>query len=464
MHRIMLTLGVCAGLLASAPALAQAEPQGGPAAPPFPPPTLARALQEAWAADPGLAAARNTLAATPGLASQAAAIPNPELSALREGGDAATRSTTYQINQTVELGGKRSARVKAASEAQALARAELELRGAELRAGVTTAYYDAIAAEAHLAYARDAQALAARAADTVARRVKAGKVSPVEDAKARLAESAARIEAAQAAGELAAARQQLAQLLGRSYARLTSGSDVGAGESSACESRRGPGTDPRSGTPVPASACGAEGLSPESRLGAEGVALPELPPPALLAARYARSPLLAKAQAESAHSAALAGVERSRQSPDLTLSVGVKREGEAQRRQNIIGISVPLPLFDRNQGRLAEALGRADTAQAELRSAAVRVEGEYRLAREQVIQRAEEARLVRDTVIPAAQSAFDASAKGYEYGKFNLIDVLDAQRTLVAARTQYTQALREAWRAYARLERILGPDETKENP
>lgn len=143
--------------------------------------------------------------------------------------------------------------------------------------------------------------------------------------------------------------------------------------------------------------------------------------------------------------------------------MGVKREGDAQRRQNIIGISVPIPLFDRNQGKLAEALGRADTAQAELRSAIVHIEGEYRLAQEQVVLRAEEARLVRDTVIPAARSAFDASTKGYEYGKFNLIDVLDAQRTLVAARTQYIQALREAWRAYARLERILGPDETEEN-
>lgn len=444
MHRIMLTLGVCAGLLACAPALSQAQPQGGLAAPAFPPPTLARALQEAWAADPGLAAARNTLAASPGLQSQAAAIPNPELSALREGGDAATRSTTYQINQTVELGGKRSARVKAATQAQALAQAELELRGAELRAGVTSAYYDAIAAEAHLAYARDAQALATRAADTVARRVKAGKVSPVEDAKARLAESTARIEAAQAAGELAAARQQLAQLLGRPYADPT---------------------PPAQDASPPGGSEEAGGARPPLRAAAlDFPELPALPAPAALAARYARSPLLAKARAESGHAAALAGVERTRQSPDLMLSVGVKREGDAQRRQNIIGISMPIPLFDRNQGKLAEALGRADSAQAELRSATVRIEGEYRIAQEQVIQRAQEARLVRDTVIPAAQSAFDASAKGYEYGKFNLIDVLDAQRTLVAARTQYTQALREAWRAYARLERILGPDETKEKP
>jgi cobalt-zinc-cadmium efflux system outer membrane protein len=45
-------------------------------------------------------------------------------------------------------------------------------------------------------------------------------------------------------------------------------------------------------------------------------------------------------------------------------------------------------------------------------------------------------------------------------GKFNFLDVLDAQRTLISARSQYIQALSEATEAWVRIERIFGDVET----
>jgi cobalt-zinc-cadmium efflux system outer membrane protein len=41
-------------------------------------------------------------------------------------------------------------------------------------------------------------------------------------------------------------------------------------------------------------------------------------------------------------------------------------------------------------------------------------------------------------------------------GKFGVLDVLDAQRTLISARTQYIQAVAEATDARVRIERIFG--------
>lgn len=57
-----------------------------------------------------------------------------------------------------------------------------------------------------------------------------------------------------------------------------------------------------------------------------------------------------------------AQVERRKAVPDLSLSIGAKRDNEPGRTQAIAGFSVPLPLFDRNQGALYEASRRADKA------------------------------------------------------------------------------------------------------
>ncbi|MNH31019.1 Cobalt-zinc-cadmium resistance protein CzcC precursor [compost metagenome] len=59
-------------------------------------------------------------------------------------------------------------------------------------------------------------------------------------------------------------------------------------------------------------------------------------------------------------------------------------------------------------------------------------------------------------ILPSAQQALDAATRGFERGKFAFLDVLDAQRTLVAARLQYLQAQAQGSEARVRLERIFG--------
>jgi cobalt-zinc-cadmium efflux system outer membrane protein len=380
--------------------------------------TLAQAQREALAADPSVLAARAQLSAVPALREQAAALPNPEVSALLEGRDAATRTSNYLLSQRLELGGKRAARTAQAEQGAHLAAADLAVRTAALRASVIEAYAETLFATAALDNAKKAEQLTASALDVAARRVRAGKISPVEENKARLALAASRIETSRAASQLAAASAQLAHLMGRE-----------------------PG--------VPAT-------------------LPDDEPPLMDAAlaeeRFARSGLLRRAEADAALATAQVQLERSERIGDVTLQVGVKRDVEAGRRQGVVGISVPLPLFNRNQGKLREALGRADAAELARQTEARRVRMEFSLAREQVQAMRGNALMLRDTVLPAARVSFDAVVKGFEYGKFGFIDVLDAQRTLLATQAQYTEAVREAWRALARLERLLGPTNTGEYP
>jgi cobalt-zinc-cadmium efflux system outer membrane protein len=380
--------------------------------------TLAQAQREALAADPSVLAARAQLSAAPALREQAAALPNPEVSALLEGRDAATRTSNYLLSQRLELGGKRAARTAQAEQGAHLAAADLAVRTAALRASVMEAYAETLFATAALDNAKKAEQLTASALDVAARRVRAGKISPVEENKARLALAASRIETSRAASQLVAASAQLAHLMGR---------------------------EP-----------GAPATLPDDE--------PPLMDAALAEERFSRSGLLRRAEADAALATAQVQLERSERVGDVTLQVGVKRDAEAGRRQGVVGISVPLPLFNRNQGKLREALGRADAAELARQTEARRVRMEFSLAREQVQALRGNALILRDTVLPAARVSFDAAVKGFEYGKFGFIDVLDAQRTLLATQAQYTEAAREVWRALARLERLLGPSNTGEYP
>lgn len=383
------------------------------AAEPAAPLTLEIAQKMAFDANPELAAARRELEAIAATVVQAQTRPNPELATLVEDTRSATRTTTLQLNQPVELGGKRAARIDAAERERDAARAELNAKRAEIRAAVTAAFFDTLVAQERLRLAQAGVELAQRATDAARRRVLAGKVSPIEETKARVAESGVRVELKLAASELATARKRLASIWGEPAPRF-------------------------------------------ERVEGDPEALPPLPARADLERRMDASPNLRRARIEVARRLALAEVERSRRVPDLTVSLGAKRNNELGIDQAIFGVSIPIPLFDRNQGNLLEALRRADKARDELSAAELRLSNELTQAFERLsVARSELESLKRD-ILPGAQSAYDAVLKGFELGKFSFLEVLDAQRTLFQAKSQGLRALVDVHRAAAEIERILG--------
>jgi cobalt-zinc-cadmium efflux system outer membrane protein len=375
--------------------------------------TLQQSLALALGANADLSAARNEVAALDASIEQAGARPDPEVSWLTEDTRRATRSTTLQVNQTIELGGKRAARIDAAARARDVATAELQARRADVRAAVVTAFFDVLAGQERLQLAEASAGLARRGAEAARRRVAAGKVAPVEETRARVAEATVRLELHQAISELANARKRLAATWGNPTPRFER----------------------------------AEGLL---------AALPDLPDRAALSARLATAPTIARARVEVTRHQAQAQLEHSRRTPDVTVSVGVKRSEELGRNQALLGVSIPFPLFDRNQGNLTAALRRTDKARDELASTALRLDTETAQAWERLQTARQEADALQHEILPGAQSAYDAAATGFEFGKFGFLDVLDAQRTLLLARSQYLHTLSEAHRAAAEIERLLG--------
>lgn len=414
--RRVVTALVSASFLACGSAAGQdAVPAPGAAAFPTRSLTLPEAIRQALERHPELRAARHGVAADEAALDQAGRLPNPELAYLREGQQAGSRTTTVQINQPIELGGKRQARVALARETLDLARTELALRRQALRAEVIEAWTGALIAQERRQLAASMADLARKSFDTVSRRVAAGKVSPIEAGKARLAQADAQAELARASAELAIARDKLGLLAGMPAARQP--------------------------------------------LDAASAVLPEVAPLDALLPKLDGAPALRRARNQLALQQARTGVERAARLPDLTLSLGTQRDDEAGRRQAVVGVAIPLPLFNRNSGSLAAALEHTEQARDELEAVRLEATSGLQAAWTRYGQAKAEAAMLERDIVPEARSLYDLTLTGFEYGKFSFLEVLDAQRSWFQARSRQWQAMLDAWRAHAQIERLIGPTE-----
>ncbi len=382
--------------------------------------TLRSAVAMALRANPGLAAASREQDATEAAIVQAGAWPNPTLDAQLEDLRRDNRTTTLQLSQPIELGGKRAARVTAAERARDQAASALAGRRAEIRAATVTAFFDVLTAQERLRLAHDSVGLAQTATRAATNRVAAGKVSPLEETRARVAEAGARVELLQAEGTLRSARQQLAALWGNPDPRFTQ----------------------------------VEGAIDQ---------LPAMAPAQDLGVRLAAAPVVVQARLEVERRKALSDLEQAKRIPDVTVSLGAKRvpasDGEVggnRRNQVVVGLSVPLPIFDTNRGNVAEALSREEKARDDLAAAELQLGTEVAQATERLRSARATAQTLQHDALPGAETAYKAATKGFELGKFSFLEALDAQRTLFQVRAQYLLALADAHRAAGELDRLLG--------
>ncbi|TYK70755.1 TolC family protein [Comamonas sp. Z3] len=375
--------------------------------------SLQAALALAMERNPGLRAAAQALAASEGALIQSRARPNPELAYSQEDTRRETRSMTLQWNQSIEIGGKREARMKAAEHGRELARAELEAAQAGLRADVRTAFANVLAGQQRVQLHQKTLEIASSARDAAAKRVQAGKVAPLEETKARVAESSAELALAQARSGLRVARQQLAALWGAQPAAF--GSAVG-----------------------------------------ELAQLPVLPDEGPMLQRLEHSPQMLRAQQAVFQARSVAELERAKRLPDPSVSLGMKRAQEVGRNQLVVGISVPLPILDSNRGNQLQALRLADKAEDELLATRQQMHALLQQQREQLQTSRAQAEQLAQQVLPAAESAYEVAAKGFALGKFSYLEVLDAQRTLAEARSLYLEQLVATHQAAADITRQLG--------
>ena len=381
--------------------------------------TLRQALALTLKFNLELSAYSHELRASEAALLQAGAMPNPVLdlngenlsnNRLRANGD---RTSTIQIGQLIELGGKRTARIKLAEAGRSLANWDYEAKRLDVLFRVSQIFIDVVAGQHGQALAGESNRLAQQVADTVGKRVLAGKVSPIEETKARIALSAAQIELEQAKRQLAVARKRLSTLWGNPNPRFQNAAG-----------------DLEKFTSMPA----------HERL----------------AGRVRNNPDLARWTAEIARRQAAIETEKAKAVPDITLSAGMRRFSQFDDRAYLVGISIPIPVFDRNRGGILEASRRLDKTMDEQHAAENRLSTDLAQSFHRVSAIRNEIDTLRAAILPGARSAYDGATKGYQLGKFGFLDVLDAQRTLFQARSQHLRALADYHRGLSEIERLIG--------
>lgn len=355
--------------------------------------TLEDAVAEAAAQAPAIVAAQAEVDAARARLGQARARPNPELSVEVEnfaGGGPEGVETTVSINQRLDLGGRRRARVSAAEAALSAQELRLTITLADLARDVWTSFATAVAASARLELAQANQRRAAELARIAEELVAAGREPPLRALRARtaLAQSEAALSAAEA--EQAAARQSLGVLLGSvvdSTALIDSGS-----------------------VPIPAAVDPAETL--EVRL------------------------------AEAERVAAEAGVaqERAAARLDPSVGVGLRHIAETGDKALVAGFSVPLPLFDRNRGNIAAARAGVRATEARREAALSQAAATIANARTALAAADVRVRALESAAVPEAREALRLTELSYQAGRSSLLELLDAQEAFAAVQSELIDA------------------------
>jgi outer membrane protein, heavy metal efflux system len=385
---------------------------------------IRRALQ----GNADLAAARLDLDRARARRQQAGLRPNPTLNVAQASGRLAgsedEREFSASVAFPIELGGKRGYRIDAAEADLAATQADVAERERRLAQQVLSAYIDVLAAARELQITSGLKELDDQTVRVVRSRVEQGDAPPLE--LNLLLTETARLDSERtlAQGRLDAALSALRVLVG-----LGPAEPLLVGDARAALAAR-----PAASSGLEASITAALEARPDLRLARLNESAAEA---GLRLSCAERTPDLEVSGAFS--------MSRNYLNPDGTLPI-LDRD-----RAVTLGVSLPLPLFNRNQGTIADA-------QVAIRQARLR-----RVFMEQVV-RSEVTRAYQRLI--AAQSAsdiFDGSVTNqsadnlrvvraaYQLGEFRVTEVIMQQRQLLEAEREQAGALVERWRAAADL-------------
>jgi len=142
--------------------------------------------------------------------------------------------------------------------------------------------------------------------------------------------------------------------------------------------------------------------------------------------------------------------------PDLTFSFGRTEYGDLDETSDAVGVSLQLPLFDRNQGGKAAAMALQMAARDEQRGTQQQLQAELQALHQGLLGTQQEIDVLNNEVVPGAETVLQGALTAYHAGKFGLLEVLDAQRLLFDSRSQQLRSLQQFHHRLAELERLLG--------
>lgn len=359
--------------------------------------SLSQAVEEAEARSPLIVAAQADVAAAEARVLQSGYRNNPELSFELEdvAGTGRLRGlrsaqATLAINQRLDLSGRRSARVEAARASFAVQQVRLAVARAELLQSVREQFARSVAARERLAQAAETVERAGGLARAARILVDAGRDPPLRALRAQAALTQAQADRSIAEAEELTARTTLASLFGVS-------------------------------TPVGTVVGDVLDLKPVN-----------INPQDSLDVRLADAERVA-AEAELRQQL----VERRL---DPAVGVGVRHVRESGDFGLVAGVSMPLRVFDQNQGNIEAARRSLVAAEARRASALASTTARARNAIANVESARRRVAALESAGLREASEVLRLAQRAYAEGRATLLELLDAQNAYTTARTALTEA------------------------
>ncbi len=176
---------------------------------------------------------------------------------------------------------------------------------------------------------------------------------------------------------------------------------------------------------------------------------------------------------------AMVGVERAQAAvrraevepiPNVTFTTGYIRQFENRSHDFQLGLSAPIPVWNRNQGNIRAAKAELGMALQEVGRTENDLTERVATASRAYAAATKLAAQYRDDILPKAEETYKLSLEAFKGGQFEYLRVIQAQRAVAEARLEYNRALGDAWKASAELSSLLleewwpGPAPKKPGP
>jgi outer membrane protein, heavy metal efflux system len=331
---------------------------------------------------------------------QAGIRPNPNLSVEFENflgtGDLSgvkSLETTLQLSQVIDLAGSRAQRVETEKASLDVAGADYESQRIEVFAEVARRFIESAAGERKLEMAKSARELSEEIVESVRVRVEAGQTTPIELNKVRIALALSQVDEEHSEHELASSRQALAAILGEK--------------------------EPTFGD-----------------INADLMTLSEVPDFPSLVQQLEKSPVLARYKVEARWREAQVQLEQSLRRRGPLLSGGLRRVEASDDFGLVASLSMPIQVNDQTQGKVLEARERRAQVDALFKSSQLEmISTLFAVYQEMIHVRTVFTRL-KEEIIPLAEETNELAEQGYFKGRYSLLEMQDAQRSLIDLRKQ----------------------------
>jgi cobalt-zinc-cadmium efflux system outer membrane protein len=188
---------------------------------------------------------------------------------------------------------------------------------------------------------------------------------------------------------------------------------------------------------------GAPDMLPPRLAGTPDGTLPALDWHETLKRLLSTSPELAQARAGVQRAQCEVASQCAERVPNLTVMSGVQYDTDVQDTIATVQVGVPLPVHNRNQGKIYQAQAELTAAQNEVKRLELLLHNrlaaafeEYETARYQVDRYTSE-------VIPQARESLELVTTGYRQGELSYLELLTAQRTFANVTLQYLDSLQQ---------------------